>query len=105
MVQEYWKVNYKELWDAEHPNKKGQNYALASATPRKLANSITSGLDEYGDDQAFFNDLMEAENQREMQKMLRMYGLQKGDEKTVSDVQLSVGRSFKPGPIRRLKAQ
>ena len=95
----------QELWDAEHPNKKGQNYALASATPRKLANSVTSGLDEYGEDQAFFNDLMEAENQREMQKMLRMYGLQKGDEKTVSDVQLSVGRSFKPGPIRRLKAQ
>ena len=95
----------QELWDAEHPNKKGQNYALASATPRKLANAITSGLDEHGEDQAFFNDLMEAENQREMQTMLRKYGLQKGDEKTIQDVQLSVGRSFKTGPVRRLMAK
>ena len=93
------------MWDAEHPNKKGQNYALASATPRKLANAITSGLDEHGEDQAFFNDLMEAENQREMQTMLRKYGLQKGDEKTIQDVQLSVGRSFKTGPVRRLMAK
>ena len=48
---------------------------------------------------------MEAENQMEMQRMLRMYGLQKGDEKTVQNVQLSVGRSFKTGPVRRLMAK
>ena len=53
---------------------------------------------------AFFNDLWSRESKRNA-KMLRMYGLQKGDEKTVGDVQLSVGRSFKPGPIRRLKAK
>ena len=95
----------QELWDAEHPNKKGQNYALASATPRKLANSITSGLDEYGKDQAFFNDLMEAENQTEMSKMLRMYGLQQGDEKTIGSLQGSIGRSFKTKPISRFMAK
>ena len=48
---------------------------------------------------------MDLENQMEMQKQLRKYGLQKGDKKTVQDVQLSVGRSFKTGPVRRLMAK
>jgi len=94
----------QQIWDAEHPNKKGLNYALASATPRKLSDNITGGLDEFGEDEAFFNDVMNAESQTEMSKMLRMYGLQQGKQKTVQDVKLSISRSF-GNPVRRLMAQ
>ena len=48
---------------------------------------------------------MNLDSQTEMQKQLRMYGLQQGKQKTVQDVQLSVGRAFKTGPVRRLMAK
>ena len=95
----------QQLWDSEHPDKKGLNYALVSSTPRKLANAVLGGIDEFGEDEAFFQDLMNLDSQTEMQKQLRKYGLQQGKQKTVQDVQLSIGRALKTGPVRRLMAR
>lgn len=96
----------QELWDAENPNKKGMNYALVSATPRKIVNSTIGDFDEYGEDSAFFADLINETSQVEMAKKAREYGLFKEDKKTQEQVLLSIQRSFQPkGAIRRLAAQ
>ena len=93
----------QEVFDATYPDKKGLNYSLISAAPRKLADRITGGLDEFGEDEGFFQELINKTSVTEQQKDLRKYGLQQGKQKTVQDLQLAIGSSFGQ-PIRRLMA-
>ena len=93
----------QEVFDATYPDKKGLNYSLISAAPRKLADKITGGLDEFGEDEGFFQELINKTSVTEQQKDLRKYGLQQGKQKTVQDLQLAIGSSFGQ-PIRRLMA-